>query len=135
MLEIQIGPPLASARRDLFDASRAWDEAAHPWRALAELELVSVLSEAENDRLRFNISNAPTTLGLFTPAGPGDGNAIAWYHRAVYRRAQQVRAALVEESRLSTRGRALAHRRRREISRITASRRAAPQNATKITPA
>lgn len=81
-------------------------------------------------------STAPTTLGLFTPAGPGDGNAIAWYRRAVYRRAQEVRAALAPGEMAATRGRTVAHRRRlREISRITTSRRAAPQNATKITPA
>ena len=86
-LQIAVREVSDDYRDQAFDPCRAWDEATHPWRELAELSIDAPLPDAKTESLAFNIANAPASLGLFPARSAKDHTSIAWLRATLYTKA------------------------------------------------
>ncbi len=90
-LQIAVREAAPSARDPLYDPSRAWDPSAHPWVDLAGVTVESPMTREELEPLRFNIGNAPESLGIFEADSATDYTSIADLRVSLYRRAANAR--------------------------------------------
>jgi arachidonate 5-lipoxygenase len=70
---------------EVFNPSRAWDGATHPFFTLGRMVLDRALPDAETDSLAFSVGTQPPSLGLITPTSPEDYNSISYLRVRAYR--------------------------------------------------
>ena len=92
-LQLQLHQVSPSDRPHVLHAGRYWDESTHPWMDLAEVMVTTMLPSDVTERTRFNVGNAPPSLGLVgPPESIHDFKCIPHIRIEVYKRCQQMRS-------------------------------------------
>ena len=92
MLQIQVREPADGDTQAVFHLNRPWDEARHPWRDLAEIELDAALTAAETDHTAFSLGHQPEGSGIFHATSAQDYHSVAWARVRMYQFGQWARA-------------------------------------------
>jgi catalase len=87
-LQIQLKRPTPNEDKEIFNSCRAWND---EWLDLATVTLDRLLPDAETDKLRFNVANQPTSLGLLPAESIYDYNAVNYARSQAYKMSQWVR--------------------------------------------
>lgn len=92
-LQLQLHTPGPDDSPEILSCSVAWDEATHPFIDVGTVEVDDLLSRAENDEMRFAITNCPPSLGVLPSASIDDYNSVN-YMRASSGAAKSARVFL-----------------------------------------
>ena len=90
-LDVAVRPAVDDFRDPMYDPCRAWDSDAHPWVALADLELDAEVPAAALEPLRFSIAHAPDSLGVFPAHAADDYTSIGHLRASLYAKASRSR--------------------------------------------
>jgi hypothetical protein len=91
-LQAQFHLPSRGDGLQWYDAAVDWNPRAHPWVDVGVVVLEDAMSDADAERLAFNASNHPPTLGVPAAEGPFDPRSLADSERRIIRRLQRLRA-------------------------------------------
>jgi len=90
-LQVQIHEWSPSDPDEIFCASIPWDETTHPWHTVARLDFDKALPDDQTEKLTFNPSHCPPSLGVIKAYAPEDYNSVNYTRTILYPFLQTVR--------------------------------------------
>ncbi len=81
-LQIQLHVPSPDDAPEILSCSVAWDEATHPFMDVATVEVDTLLSLDDNNRMRYSVEHCPPSLGMLPAASIDDYNSINYMRAA-----------------------------------------------------
>ncbi|MFN4762969.1 hypothetical protein ACKGJN_07605 [Gillisia sp. Q332] len=76
MMQIQTRIAQDDDDPEIFNNMVPWDEIAHPWHDLAEIEISEILDWKESTKTSFSLNNMPKTLGIIPAKSIYDYNSL-----------------------------------------------------------
>ena len=81
VLQVQLHEVSAADPPEVRNALMPWDQATHPYHDLAEVEIDEVLPPAESDRMAFEITNMPPSMGILPAISMDDYNSLNYFRK------------------------------------------------------